>query len=82
MTILSSTSQSHAHYVLVTAADFTALKAGMEVKKKSCAGGDHQWVLKCGSGGDAPMDPMCDSTGHVRRRHDHVERLQVGPVLS
>jgi hypothetical protein len=62
VTILSSTTLSHAHYVLVTAADFTALKAGMQVKKHSCAGGDHQWVLKCGGGGDAPADPGCSST--------------------
>jgi hypothetical protein len=62
VTILSSTTASHAHYVLITAADFAALKAGMQVKKHSCAGGDHQWVLKCGGGGDAPVDPMCATT--------------------
>jgi hypothetical protein len=50
----------HKHYVKITAADFTALKAGMEVKKKSCAGGDHQYVLKCGAGASAPVAPMCN----------------------
>ena len=59
VTILSGTTSSHAHYVKITAADFTALKAGMEVKKKSCAGGDHEYVLKCGGGGSAPGTPTC-----------------------
>jgi hypothetical protein len=57
VTILSGTTLSHAHYVKITAADFVALKAGMEVRKKSCAGGDHEYVLKCGGGGSTPMDP-------------------------
>jgi hydroxymethylpyrimidine/phosphomethylpyrimidine kinase len=57
VTILSGESQSHSHQVKITAADFTALKAGMEVKKKSCAGGDHEYVLKCGGGGSTPVVP-------------------------
>ena len=57
--IITTTVLNHAHYVEITAADFTALKAGMEVKKKSCAGGDHQYVLKCGGGGAAPVAPTC-----------------------
>jgi len=59
VTILSSMTSSHAHQVKITAADFTALKAGMEVIKKSCAGGDHSYVLKCGGGGSTPMAPTC-----------------------
>ena len=33
------------------------LKAGMEVKKKSCSGGNHEYVLKCGGGGSAAAIP-------------------------
>lgn len=57
--ILSGTTLSHSHYVKITAADFAALKAGMEVRKKSCAGGDHEYVLKCGGGASAPVAPSC-----------------------
>lgn len=51
---------NHTHAVKITAADFTALKAGMEVVKKSCSGGDHEYVLKCGGGGKAPGAPTCN----------------------
>jgi len=47
----------HKHWVKVTAADFTMLKAGMEVKKKSCSGGNHEYVLKCGGGASAGVIP-------------------------
>jgi hypothetical protein len=59
VTILSGMGMGHSHYVKITAADFTALKAGMEVKKKSCSGGDHEYVLKCGAGASQPMAPTC-----------------------
>jgi hypothetical protein len=62
VTIMSGMSMNHAHAVKITAADFTALKAGMEVVKKSCAGGDHEYVLKCGGGGAPGGAPMCDDT--------------------
>ena len=55
--IQTSNSSGHTHWVEITAADFTTLKAGGEVKKKSCSGGDHQYVLKCGGGGTAPALP-------------------------
>jgi hypothetical protein len=53
----TSNDSGHTHWVEITMADFTMLKAGMEVKKKSCSGGDHQYVLKCGGGGTAPVVP-------------------------
>jgi hypothetical protein len=52
--------QGHMHYVQVTAADFTALKAGMTVKKHSCSGGDHEYVLKCGGTTDMGGAPTCN----------------------
>jgi hypothetical protein len=55
--IQTSTDGGHSHWVEITMADFTALKAGMEVKKKSCSGGDHFYILKCGGGGSTPMVP-------------------------
>jgi hypothetical protein len=59
VTIETGSSMAHTHWVKITAADFTMLKAGMEVKKKSCSGGDHEYVLKCGGGGTAPGTPTC-----------------------
>ncbi len=43
-----------------TTADFDLLKAGMEVKKKSCAGGDQEFVLKCGGATSQPGTPVCN----------------------
>jgi len=57
VTIETGTGLGHTHWVKLTAADFTSLKAGMEVKKKSCSGGNHEYVLKCGGGGSAPAIP-------------------------
>jgi hypothetical protein len=59
VTILSSTTEGHAHYVLLTAADFGALQTGMEIRKKSCAGADHEWVLSCNGTLSAPGMPSC-----------------------
>jgi hypothetical protein len=59
VTVLSSSTLGHAHYVRLTAADFAALKAGMEVRKKSCAGPDHEWVLSCNSQSSPPAAPAC-----------------------
>jgi hypothetical protein len=53
----TSNDSGHTHWVEITAADFTTLKGGGEVKKKSCSGGDHEYVLKCGGGGTAPVVP-------------------------
>jgi hypothetical protein len=52
--------QQHMHYVQVTAADFTALKAGQQVTKHSCSGGDHEYVLKCGGGAGMGGAPTCN----------------------
>jgi hypothetical protein len=50
----------HDHWVELTAADFTALKAGMTVRKYSCNGGDHEYVLSC-EVADAPAGaPTCN----------------------
>jgi hypothetical protein len=51
--------QQHMHWVQVTATDFTALKAGQTVKKHSCSGGDHEYVLKCGGTTDMGGAPAC-----------------------
>lgn len=57
VTIETGTGANHTHWVKITAADFTMLKAGMQVKKVTCNGGQHQYVLKCGGGGDTPIVP-------------------------
>jgi hypothetical protein len=59
VTLLSSTTQGHSHFILITAADFALLKSGLEVRKKSCSGVGHEWVLNCGSVGSAPGTPTC-----------------------
>src|SRR5262245_48554088 len=38
---------NHAHYITVTAADFTALKDGKVVTKVSCSGTQHEYTLSC-----------------------------------
>jgi len=50
--------QGHMHYVQVRAADFAMLKAGMTVKRHSCSGGDHEYVLKCGGTTDMGAAPV------------------------
>ncbi len=57
VTIETGSSMNHTHWVKITAADFTMLKAGTEVKKKSCSGGNHEYVLKCGGGASAGTIP-------------------------
>jgi hypothetical protein len=56
-TYATSVNSGHNHFVRLDATDFAALKSGGEVKKKSCSGGDHQFVLKCGGGGSVPVVP-------------------------
>jgi hypothetical protein len=61
---------NHDHFIEVTAADFTTLKAGQTVTKFSCNGADHQFVLSCGTPpmgvapacGDAAAMNMCGLT--------------------
>ena len=55
----------HVHYVQVTAADFTALKAGMTVTKYSCNAGDHEYVLKCGGTTDMGGAPNCGDAANM-----------------
>lgn len=50
----------HSHFVELTADDFTALKMGMTVRKYSCNGGDHQYVLSCAAPDGAPAAPTCN----------------------
>ncbi|HEX9294297.1 MAG TPA: hypothetical protein VF881_00625 [Polyangiaceae bacterium] len=61
----STMAQQHTHYVQVTAADFTALKAGMTVKKYSCNLGDHEYVLKCGGTTDMGGAPNCGDAANT-----------------
>ncbi len=46
-----STGVTHTHEITLTAADFTALRAGDTVKKYSCftntQSTDHEWVFSC-----------------------------------
>jgi urease alpha subunit len=47
---------NHDHFIQVTAADFAALRSGTTITKFACNGGDHQFVLNCGTAppGGAP----------------------------
>jgi hypothetical protein len=55
----------HAHYITLTAADFTTLRNGGNVTKFSCNGGDHQYVLSCAAGAPAPVAPtQCTATSN------------------
>jgi hypothetical protein len=50
---------THNHFVQLTAADFAMLKAGGTVTKKSCNGGDHEYVFSCGTPSRQPAMPTC-----------------------
>jgi hypothetical protein len=52
----------HPHYVTVTAANFTTLSGGGVVRLFSCNGGDHQYVLSCGTV-PAAVAPTCTAAG-------------------
>ncbi len=47
----------HCHRIELTAEDFTTLKNGGVVKKPTCNGGDHEFVLSCGDDPPAPVNP-------------------------
>ena len=49
----------HAHYVELTAEDFATLRSGGTIKKVSCSGGDHEYVLSCGEATETAGNPMC-----------------------
>jgi hypothetical protein len=50
-------STGHCHQVELTAEDFTTLKNGGVVKKVTCNGGNHEFVLSCGASPPAPVNP-------------------------
>jgi hypothetical protein len=62
-TVMDAT--NHRHWISLTAADFTSLKAGMTVKKMSCSGtsysGAHQWALSCDATPPVATDPTCSA---------------------
>ena len=51
---------AHSHFVELTADDFATLRSGGTVKKVSCNGGDHEYLLSCGTAMGMAEDPMCD----------------------
>jgi hypothetical protein len=52
----------HCHEVEITAEDFATLQAGGVVKKFSCNGTDHEYVLSCAPGAPGPVAPDCAAT--------------------
>ena len=53
---------THCHAVTLTADDLATIKAGGVVKKVTCNGGDHEYVIGCGMNLPAPVVPdsvMC-----------------------
>ncbi|MCC6898213.1 MAG: hypothetical protein IT377_04525, partial [Polyangiaceae bacterium] len=54
-------SSQHCHKVTLTAADFATLKGGGVVTKFTCNGGDHEYVLSCGTAPN-PKLPDCSAT--------------------
>ena len=59
----ASQGQGHVHSVKLTAADFTALKAGMTVTKKSCdASHEHQFAFKVCPMASVPAGKVCAPT--------------------
>ncbi len=70
--IETTNSFGHTHFVELTAEDFAALKLGQPVTKKSCDGGDHEYVIGCGQTSE-PELPTCNN--EVRRRKRRHLRL-------
>lgn len=59
---------AHSHYVELTADDFATLRSGGTIKKLSCNGGDHEYVLSCGTASETAEDPGCamsDNCGNL-----------------
>ena len=61
MTYSAQGSAGHCHQVTLTADDFAALQAGGTVRKFSCNGGDHEYVLSCAADPPAPEAPDCSA---------------------
>jgi hypothetical protein len=56
-------STTHKHYVTLTAADFATLRSGGVVRKFTCNGGDHEYVLSCAANPPTPGTPsQCTAT--------------------
>jgi hypothetical protein len=62
----------HDHFIKVTAADFTTLKSGGIVKKNSCSGGDHQFLLSCATTSMMPTAPTCEMSDMCSSTMDTV----------
>lgn len=54
-------SNSHCHQISLSSADLAILKGGGTVKKITCNGGDHEFVLSCAAGADEPV-PVPESS--------------------
>ena len=50
---------THDHFVQVTDADFLVLLTGGTIKKVACNGGDHEFVLSCGTATEQAGKPTC-----------------------
>ena len=48
---------SHCHQIELTSADIATIKSGGTVKKVTCNGGDHEFVLSCAANADEPQPP-------------------------
>lgn len=53
----SSEDVGHTHCVELTAEDFDTLKSGGVVKKPTCNGGNHEFVISCAASPPAPVNP-------------------------
>lgn len=53
----SDPGNNHCHQVTLTAQDMTTLQNGGVVKKTTCNGGDHEFVLSCAADPPAPVMP-------------------------
>lgn len=57
VTLTSSSTFGHAHDVALTADEIATIKAGGVVKKFTCDGGDHEYVISCDPAAPAPTEP-------------------------
>jgi len=55
---------NHDHFIQITAADFAMLQSGQVVRKFSCNGGDHQFILSCGTP-PAGVAPVCGGNANI-----------------
>lgn len=58
---------THCHSVMLTASDLSTIASGGVVKKTTCSGGDHEFVISCSASAPAPVVPSTcgpdDNTG-------------------